>query len=221
MDDPTLEEREHHAALRGLERLNTASGSALHVWHAINPLFETSTTTVSLLDIATGSGDVPIALARLAAAKNRALQVAGADISERAVEMCRQRAETDGVSAEFFVLNALSGPIPDQYDVVSTSLFTHHLDPPDVVQLLRTMKNAARKLVIVNDLERSLTNWIQVYVATRLLSRSKVVHYDGPVSVRAAYTAEEFRDLAEQAGLSGSRVERRFPCRFVMTWSPP
>jgi 2-polyprenyl-3-methyl-5-hydroxy-6-metoxy-1,4-benzoquinol methylase len=220
MDDPTLDERAHLAALRGLERLNAASGSVIHMWNEIRA-FLADGMSISLLDVASGSGDIPIALSKLAAIKGLKLQVSGSDISQRAVESCAQRAQRSGVDAHFFVLNALDGQISAKFDVVTTSLFTHHLDPPDVVRLLRAMSQAARKLVIVNDLERSWWNLVQVTIATRLLSASPVVHYDGPTSVRAAYTVDEFQDMARRAGLSGCLVERRFPCRLMLIWSPP
>lgn len=232
MDDPALDERAHLLALRGLERLNAASGAVRQIWTMIRPLYRTKT-EISLLDIATGGGDVPIALARLAAAEGLCLQVSGADISARAIEMCQRRAAGSqgaqspcaqskgaGLQARFFELDALHGSIPERYDVVTANLFTHHLDPPDVITLLQRMAGCANKLVIVNDLERSWLNYVQVMIATRLLSASPVVHYDGPTSVRAAYTVAEFKQMGEDAGLQNCRVEKRFPCRLLFTWSP-
>lgn len=54
-----------------------------------------------------------------------------------------------------------------------------------------------------------------------VLSRSPVVHFDGPASVRAAYTPAELRALADQAGLAGATVRPVFPCRMLLTWSRP
>jgi hypothetical protein len=79
------------------------------------------------------------------------------------------------------------------------------------------MYGAATRSVIISDLERSQLNLALVWIATRVLTRSEVVHYDGPVSVRAAYTAEEFLQLANAAGLENARVKRVFPCRFIFT----
>ena len=55
----------------------------------------------------------------------------------------------------------------------------------------------------------------------RVLSRSPVVHVDGPRSARAAWTVTELRGLAERAGLAGASVERRLPCRMLLDWSRP
>ena len=78
------------------------------------------------------------------------------------------------------------------------------------------MADTAR-LVLVNDLERSAPNFAMVYAASRLVSRSPVVHVDALLSVRAAFTPGEVRALAERAGLTGATVVRRWPCRLLLT----
>ena len=60
-----------------------------------------------------------------------------------------------------------------------------------------------------------------VATACRVLSRSPVVHFDGPASVRAAYTLAELRSLADRAGLTGATVRPVFLCRMLLTWSRP
>jgi hypothetical protein len=75
-------------------------------------------------------------------------------------------------------------------------------------------------LLLVNDLERSAVGYYLVKLATRLLSRSKVVWIDGPRSVEGAYSLAEMRALAVQAGLVSAAVERRHPCRMLLSWSP-
>merc|ERR1711965_215113 len=98
---------------------------------------------------------------------------------------------------------------------------SHHLDPPDVVQLLKGMAARARQLVIVDDLIRSRLGYSLAWIGTRLLSRSWVVHYDGPLSVKAAFTPEEILDLASQADLGDCVLERTWPERYRLCWRPP
>jgi hypothetical protein len=118
----------------------------------------------------------------------------------------------------FFVLDALADPLPSDYDVVTCSLFLHHLDDAEAIELLRRMAAAARRLVLVNDLVRSRTGLTLAYVATRLLTLSPVVHVDGPLSVRAAYTPPEALELARQAGMQGATIQRKWPFRFLLGW---
>ena len=74
------------------------------------------------------------------------------------------------------------------------------------------------RLVLVNDLDRSLIGLILAHVVTRLVTRCDVVHTDGPRSVAAAFTTTEARAMAERAGLRGATVVRRWPCRWLLSW---
>lgn len=220
MDDPAIAATDHLRALRGLGRLNRISGSARIVFSALRDLAERGE-KLRVLDLATGGGDVPIALHARARAAGVPLEIAACDISPTAVEHARHRAAVAGAEVHFFLLNALRDPIPSGYDVVVCSLFLHHLIDEHARELLSRMAAAARRRVIVNDLCRGRWNLMMVQVGARLLSRSPVVHVDGPRSVRAAFTPGEMRELARRAGLRDARVSRRWPARLLLTWDPP
>jgi 2-polyprenyl-3-methyl-5-hydroxy-6-metoxy-1,4-benzoquinol methylase len=173
-----------------------------------------------LLDVATGGGDVPLRLWQRAQKAGLRLAVDGCDRSACAIGHARANAAYHGADVRFFEWDALNGPLPGGYDVIVSSLFLHHLDEGPAVDLLRRMAAAARQLVLINDLERSVAGLLLAYVGTRLLSASPVVHVDGPLSVAAAFTGREALALAQRAGLTGATVERRWPFRFLLTWRP-
>jgi len=219
MDRPELDQRLHEQALTGLARLNWLSGSVGLVWPPIAGLASQLRRPLSVLDLATGGGDVPLGLWRRARRVGLDLEICGADVSPRAVEFARTRARHAGAGVRFIELNALDDELPRNFDVVVCSLFLHHLDDAGAVTLLAKMAASARHLVLVNDLVRSRLGWMAVYFATRLLTTSSVVWVDGPRSVRAAFTLEEARDLARAAGLAGCNVSRRWPCRMLLEWT--
>jgi len=221
MDDPGLDAERHYGALRGLARINRWSGSVRIVWPAIVALCkEHPDRTFTVLDLATGGGDIPLELHLRSKRMGLKLRVRGCDCSPRAVEFARERAAQAGAGREleYFVLDALNGALPSDDDVLLSSLFLHHLNATDAETLLRRMAESAQHLVLINDLLRSRTGLLLAQTATRLLSRSAVVHADGPQSVRAAFTIAEIQAMAERAGLSGCRVEKRWPCRFLLNW---
>ena len=80
------------------------------------------------------------------------------------------------------------------------------------------MKEAASHLVLLNDLDRSRFSFLAVWAGCHLVTRSRIVRFDGPASVRSAFTAEEAKDLAERAGLAGASVRKQFPCRYLLSW---
>jgi 2-polyprenyl-3-methyl-5-hydroxy-6-metoxy-1,4-benzoquinol methylase len=220
MDDPGLDPGEHRRALAGLARVNRVSGSADVLWPALARLARgfPPGRPVRVLDVATGSGDVPVGLWRKAKAAGIPLAVDGCDISSTAVRLAARNAELAGAPGRFFVQDAIRDPLPPGYDVVTCSLFLHHLSEADAVTLLRRMADAAGALVLVNDLARSAFNYLAVWVACHALTRSRVVRYDGPASVRSAFTPREAVALARRAGLTGAAARRHFPCRYLLRW---
>jgi 2-polyprenyl-3-methyl-5-hydroxy-6-metoxy-1,4-benzoquinol methylase len=217
MDDPSLAADLHHDALTGVARLNSASFAESLIWQAIDNLAKQMPgKQIALLDIATGGGDIPIKLFQLARRKNIRLEIEACDISETALSKARENARLAKADIKFFQACALSSTFQRSYDVVVTNLFTHHLDPENVIVLMNRMKAHADRLVLIDDLSRSSINYGLIYIASRIFSNCAVVHHDGPASVRAAYTQEEMLEMAKQAGLSGARIKRHFPCRFLL-----
>jgi 2-polyprenyl-3-methyl-5-hydroxy-6-metoxy-1,4-benzoquinol methylase len=215
MDQPGLDPALHAAALAGLRRVNRLSATAGSLWRELAPLVRTSSRPLRVLDIATGGGDIPIALWKRAKRAGIAVQVEGCDRSPTAIEEATKRAEAAGAEVRFFPLDVLAKPIPPGYDATTCSLFLHHLDEVDGVELLRRMAGSART-VLVNDLVRCRTGWLMAYIGTRLLTRSHVVHTDGPLSVEAALTPDEALALAAKAGLEIATVRRCWPWRYIL-----
>ena len=215
MDDPAIDPVAHRRALAGLARLNRFSGSVGVLWPAIAKLARQLQRTIRVLDVATGSGDVPRKLLARATRAGVNLEVAGCDLSPTAIAEAARHAN----SVRFFVHDALRDPLPPGFDVVTCSLFLHHLSDDEAVALLANMELAAGRLILVNDLARSRFNYCAVWAACRLVTRSRVVWFDGPASVRSAFTSTEALTLAKRAGLEGATVRGKFPSRFLLSWS--
>lgn len=221
MDDPALDEAAQVSALRGLQRINWLSRSAAIVWPPIRDLARTmpvGARPLRVLDIATGAGDVPIGLWRRAVRAGWPMEMAGCDLSPGAVRHARQQATRASAPVHFFQLDALRQELPRGYDVLICSLFLHHLDNGEAAELLGKLSVAARHLVLVNDLRRDGLGWLLAWSCPRLLTASPVVHSDAVLSVRAAFTLAEMRELAVRAGLAGATIGPRWPRRFLLCW---
>jgi SAM-dependent methyltransferase len=226
MDQPGLDHGRHRQALDGLARINWVSASSLSLWPPVRDLCRKRRAAgdrrpVRVLDVATGGGDVPVRLWRRANRHGLPLEVSGCDKSPVAIDYARARARRRGAAVAFFPLDVLAEPLPTGFDVVTCSLFLHHLGEGEAVALLRQMRAAAGSLALVNDLVRSRAGWWLAWAGSRLLTRSPVVRFDGPVSVAAAFTGSEALALARRAGWEGATVRRRWPFRFLLKWERP
>jgi SAM-dependent methyltransferase len=220
MDRPDLDPGAHHHALHGLAKINRWSRSVAAIW----PVVEDTARRVRgrgvrVFDLACGGGDVLVGLWQKAARAKIPVGLDGCDVSSLALEHAERRSAEAGARVRLFQADALRDILPDGYDVVCASLFLHHLADDEAVALLARMKRSTERVVVVDDLLRSQAGYALAWAGTRLLTRSRVVHADGPVSVRAAFTAPEVRRLADAAGLTGATVRTHWPYRFLLTWS--
>ncbi len=218
MDDPEVPISDHRPALDGLARLNRISGVAKRMFREVKRMSKSfGRREIRLLDVASGAGDVPIRWMQWAKDLGMELRVTTLDISSFAIEEQQRRAHQTGIALESIQFDCLSGTLPQGFDLLTNSLFMHHLDDSKVVSLLKSMNAASRHGMIVCDLQRSRLNATAVGVAAHLLSRSPIVHHDSVGSVRGAFTRSEFSILAEAAIGRPMNLSSAFPCRFMAT----
>jgi 2-polyprenyl-3-methyl-5-hydroxy-6-metoxy-1,4-benzoquinol methylase len=222
MDQPGLAVDRHRHALRGLARINAWSGSARISWRPLAVhARRIAPRPLRVLDVGCGGGDVIRQLDGQARRAGLPMMFEGCDRSASAVAYAQQQARASGIESRFFVADVLKDDLPRDYDAVLCSLFLHHFDAEEAIFVLRKMAGATRGLVLVNDLRRCFTGWLTAWLFTRLLSRSPIVHVDGPLSVAAAWTRAEVLAVAENAGLHGANYRRCWPFRFLLTWHRP
>lgn len=163
---------------------------------------------LTVLDIGTGGADLPRALVRWARRRGRGVRVFALDRDATTVGVAGGWSR--GYPEIAFVQgDALDLPFGDaSVDVVVSALTLHHFDADAAARHLAEMDRVARHGVLVNDLARSRTAWVLVWLATRALARNHMARHDGPLSVRRAYVRGELRSLCEKAGLHEARIVR-------------
>ncbi|MGN6369774.1 MAG: methyltransferase domain-containing protein [Phycisphaerae bacterium] len=224
MDSPTLDRTEHLHALAGLRRLNLASNT---VSSMAKPLLawarQASRKKNDMLDIACGSGDVPLGIATALQNAGISLSLTLSDRSQTALDQAQQLATHANVQIHTLQTNAVVNLPQNAFDIVTNSLFLHHLERPDLLRLLANMRRALRPggMLLISDLRRSRTGLLLANIACRLLTRSKVVHFDGPASVRAAWTKTELAPMLHEAGMPDARIQNAWPQRLLISWCRP
>src|SRR5262245_46742260 len=107
MDDPGIDPAEHRRALAALARINRVTNSTGVLWPPIRDLARKLGRAVHVLDVATGSGDVPTGLRAKAQQTGVPLKVVACDISPTAIAEAGRR-----LSGGFFVQDALHYRLP-------------------------------------------------------------------------------------------------------------
>jgi SAM-dependent methyltransferase len=183
------------AALADLRRVNRWFGGVSTSERLVQRVVdESALRRLELLDVASGSGDVPLAVASRFERRGVHLHLTLLD---------RWATHLPCVPAAI-VGDALHLPFPPQsFDLVTCSLFVHHLEPAPLKHFVREALRVARIALVINDLVRSRLH-LALVVAARPLFRSRMAWRDGVVSIRRAYTEQELRVLLME---TGRRVE--------------
>ena len=221
MDDPSLDRGEHARALRGLARIHRFTRTPQLLWRELRSQLEPASRALRILDVGCSDGWLSRQVVRLARRSGWEVELLGCDFSSQALQMFETAAHRDGLTPQLMQVDLLQQDIPCEADVVLNSLFLHHFHDEQVVCILRKLAAATKRLLLVEDLLRSQLGWYYCQFGVRLLSRSHVVHVDGPLSVQAAFSLKEMEALLGQSGLAGqAELIKHWPERFLIRWKP-
>ena len=172
---------------------------------------------IRVLDVATGSADIPVAIVKWARKQGIRIEVTAVDNNPIAVR--EAEAFTLGYpEITIAVADGFSLPFEDgSFDIVLCAKTLHHFSEEDTVRLLKEIGRVAAIGYIVMDLRRSWVAWALISVLARLFTRNSFTRHDGPMSVLRSYTVAELDTLAERAGLAGSRVVKE-PFWLMVLW---
>jgi len=160
-------------------------------------------TTVKILDIATGSADIPRALQVWAKRRNLNLKIVAVD-NHPAMLQLAQRAPNPPLLIQ---ADAASLPFPPRsFDIAFCALAFHHLGFDASVQLLKSMDSLTTRGFVVSDLKRDRPSLIGVQTSLKILGADPITLHDGPASVRRSWNAREFHKMIALSGVQNVRV---------------
>ncbi|HET7007813.1 MAG TPA: methyltransferase domain-containing protein [Candidatus Binatia bacterium] len=201
--------------LRLLNRYLRGSRSVIMaLWRAIGrePLGN-----FSLLDIGTGSADIPAAILAKAKRCHVAAKIVGIEadpITARIAENLTNR------HAEINIIRGDAGAppfSPGAFDFVVASQFLHHFTETKILDLLRQWAKLARRGIVISDLVRHPLAYHGIRLLTLLTTRNPMTRTDAPLSVHRAFTFNEWRDLLRRADIGPVEMISVFPFRMAAT----
>jgi ubiquinone/menaquinone biosynthesis C-methylase UbiE len=170
---------------------------------------------VEILDLATGSADHPIALAKLAGKLGRQIRITAIDSNPQILRVAQHRVgEIPEINLMRMDLRQV-GFVDKSFDIVLCSLAIHHFSREDAIQIIRKMHRLCRIGFIVNDLNRSWIAAIGGWLFTHLMTRNPLTLNDTYVSILRSFTAEEMQSMAAEAGVRAFRIETQPMFRLI------
>lgn len=194
------------------ELLDTDSGTAEEVRDSLADLRQinrwfggTSTTTALLRRVGGASGKTQLSVLDIGAGLGEASIVATKAVGAHVTLLDRTASHLPRNGVPTVAGDAMALPFSDgAFDVVTSSLFMHHLEEEQIVECVNEALRVSRIGVVVNDLERSAVHLALVYAGLPFF-RNRLTQHDGIASVKRAYTANEMRDIL--ARTKAARIE--------------
>ena len=206
MDRPQPVSSELEKDLRNIRQLNRFFGSHRLVLHFLRRWIKPGD-HVRIVDLATGSGDIPRLIVDYAQKIGAKVEVDALDRQSATLEIAR-KLSGNYPEISYIDANILEWQPADPYDIVLCSLALHHFSDEEAVRLLRRCRELSQKFVLVSDLRRGLLATIGVYLLTALIFREPMTRYDGRVSAARAFSFAELDDLAGRAGWQNFQHEK-------------
>jgi 2-polyprenyl-3-methyl-5-hydroxy-6-metoxy-1,4-benzoquinol methylase len=152
-----------------------------------------------VVDLATGSGDIPRLLVDHARRVGAEIEIDAVDQQPATLEIAR------GLSAgypeiSYHAANILEWDCPQGYDIALCSLVLHHFSDDDAVKLLRRCRELSKRFVLVSDLRRGFLLQVGVHMLTAVIFREPMTRFDARLSADRSFSFGEMHELAIQAG---------------------
>jgi SAM-dependent methyltransferase len=202
--------------LRNLRVLNRCLGGSRTVLRGVDrAVHRQGLRQFSLLDVGTGSADIPATIVGWARRKHLSAQIVGLEAepvtTQNALMQTRHLPEISIVRGD-----ASQPPFsPCSFDFVLASQLLHHFSEQTIVANLQAWSRLAQRAIIITDLVRHPVAYYGIGCLIRLATRNVMTLTDAPLSVKRAFTVAEWRGLLTRSGVGRLEVFSVFPFRMM------
>ena len=218
VDEPNADPAMLRDELKNLRRINKYFGGLSAIESSVLSVLRDvpDGREVHILDLGTGSADLPIHLVERSGRTRRKFHITAVENNPVVFQVARERASRyAGIVVERGNLLELDYP-PKSFDVVLCSLTLHHFSNVQATHILSSMNTWSRVGLIVNDLYRS---WVAAWSAklySLLTTRNPMTIYDSYLSVLRGFTREELVMIARTAGIQKVEIQTRPLFRIIL-----
>lgn len=208
MDDLDCHGEVVDQTLRELEVINRLLGGDYVTISGINQLTR-GDRTYTVADLGCGGGD----LANKIQKQNSNFKVTGIDANPHIIDFARRH----NPDVRFEVMDVFSEAFrKTQYDIITATLFVHHFTDEQLIHLFKSFN--ARVGVVINDIHRHSLSYHSIRLLTKFFSRSAMVKFDAPLSVRRAFKREDLVSIMDKAGIKSYSLKWKWAFRWQLIW---
>ena len=169
-----------------------------------------------IVDLATGSGDIPRLIAEYGRKIGAELRIDALDRQSATLQIAK-KLSAQYPEIVFLEGNILESHATESYDLVLCTMALHHFSEEDAVRILKRCRELSRKFVLVSDLRRGQLGRIGVHVLTATMFREPMTRHDARLSIARAFSISEMNQLARRAGWTDFG-HKKFPFARQAIW---
>ncbi|MEW6777011.1 MAG: methyltransferase domain-containing protein [Bdellovibrionota bacterium] len=227
MDRPDFPEEEREREISLLHKMNERFGTYRRAFESLRPFLDEAVSrtrrTPRLMDLASGYGGFPLAMARFAKQENFPLETSGSDIQEGHVKRAQERARQERLPVSFRIVNGfqMEGLNPGEYDVFTMLQAVHHFRPGQIARMIAESLRLATTGFVAIDAVRAPWLPLVMGLPSFLITRSYHFAHDAFVSGCKMYDAAELEFIARAAAPDAEvRCHVEFPYNVLEVRRP-
>ena len=204
--------------LKELEVINRLLGGNQVTINGLELLTKERNDTIVIADLGCGGGDILKLVAKWATKKGKDIKMIGFDANPHIIEYAEKNCSAyDNISFE--KADIFSDEFKKrQFDIIICILFTHHFHDDDLTSIFNQFKSQAKLGVVINDLHRHWLAYYSIRLLTYLFSKSDMVKYDGPLSVKRAFKKAELINILNKANISSFDLKWKWSFRWQLVF---
>jgi ubiquinone/menaquinone biosynthesis C-methylase UbiE len=196
IDQPDCDATLAAISYRFMERINRYFGGIRVVRDFLSEQTANGLTggRIRILDIGTGSCDIPLAINRWAHACGLDLHFTCLETAHHAIAIATEKLGRAGdprvqlLQADVFAHRPMAA-----YDYAVASMCFHHFSDSQIIAVLQRLRRFVRRGVLINDLRRSRAALLAV--RPLLISMPLAVRHDALLSIRRGFKVDELKHL--------------------------
>jgi hypothetical protein len=144
---------------------------------------------ICILDLASGSCDIPIYISEWAMTKGIRMEYTCLEKNKCIVKETNDKINTDKIKV---LENDVFFYKPEKmYDYVTVSMFMHHLNIREIIEVINKYREITKIAFVINDLLRSPVFYLMAWFRT--IFSSAVVKNDARLSIKNGFTIKEIK----------------------------
>ena len=216
MDDFTMEGEILRDALDKIAKINQLLGGNQLTLRGVQELIRSisKTTTITIVDVGCGNGDMLRTLADYGLKNNLDFQLIGIDANNFTINHAQHlsryypniRYQCEDIFDENFAKL--------KYDIVLCTLTLHHFKDNEIIHLLHVFNANSKVGIVVNDLQRSPIAYRLFQALCFVFGLNKMSREDGLISILRGFKKVELVNFSKKINFSNYKIQWKWAFRY-------